>query len=77
MAKIVNISNGVGTAELINDTYAVTASVTGYDNTCSKDVIIPSKINNNTIDIIIILFFIFMKSLPSYFKLNYFIIYIS
>lgn len=32
MAKIVNISNGVGTAELINDTYAVTADVTGYNN---------------------------------------------
>ena len=33
MAKIVNIINGVGTSELINDTYTVTAEVTGYDNT--------------------------------------------
>lgn len=32
MAKIINITNGTGTAELINDTYEVTASVTGYDN---------------------------------------------
>ena len=33
MAKIVNIVNGTGTAELINDTYSVTSNVTGYDNT--------------------------------------------
>ena len=33
MAKIVNIVNGVGTSELINDTYTITADVTGYDNT--------------------------------------------
>lgn len=33
MAKTVTITNGTGTAELINDTYAVTANVTGYDNT--------------------------------------------
>jgi len=32
MAKIVNIVNGVGTAELINDTFSVTASVNGYNN---------------------------------------------
>ena len=32
MAKIVTITNGSGTAELINDTYTVTAEVTGYDN---------------------------------------------
>ena len=32
MAKIVNITNGTGTSELINDTYEVTANVTGYDN---------------------------------------------
>lgn len=32
MAKTVTITNGTGTAELINDTYAVTANVTGYDN---------------------------------------------
>lgn len=33
MAKIVNITNGVGTSELINDTFTVTAEVMGYDNT--------------------------------------------
>ena len=33
MAKIIDITNGVGTSELINDTYSVTASVTGYENT--------------------------------------------
>lgn len=33
MAKNVIITNGTGTAEIINDTYAVTAAVTGYDNT--------------------------------------------
>lgn len=33
MAKIINITNGTGTGELINDTYSVTANVTGYDNT--------------------------------------------
>lgn len=32
MAKIVDITNGTGTVELINDTYTVTAEVTGYDN---------------------------------------------
>ena len=33
MSKTINIVNGVGTGELINDTYSVTANVTGYDNT--------------------------------------------
>ena len=33
MAKIINITNGTGTGELINDTYTVTANVVGYDNT--------------------------------------------
>ena len=33
MSKIIDINNGTGTGELINDTYSVTASVTGYDNT--------------------------------------------
>lgn len=32
MAKIVTITNGVGTTDLINDTYAVTAEVSGYNN---------------------------------------------
>ena len=33
MAKNVIITNGTGTAQLIRDTYAVTANVTGYANT--------------------------------------------
>ena len=41
MAKIINITNGTGTGELINDTYTVTATVTGYDNTS----IDPSTLN--------------------------------
>ena len=41
MAKVINITNGTGTGELINDTYAVTATVTGYDNTS----IDPSTLN--------------------------------
>lgn len=32
MAKIININNGTGTGQLINDTYTVTADVTGYEN---------------------------------------------
>ena len=40
MAKIVTITNGTGQTELINDTYTVTAEVTGYDNT----TITPSSI---------------------------------
>ena len=33
MAKIVNITNGTGTTDLINGSYTVAADVTGYDNT--------------------------------------------
>ena len=40
MAKIINIVNGTGTGELINDTYSITANVTGYDNAS----ILPSSI---------------------------------
>ena len=43
MAKIVTITNGQGTSELINDTYAVTALVTGYDN---------AAIDPSTVDIV-------------------------
>ena len=32
MAKSVTITNGTGIVELINDTYTVTADVTGYEN---------------------------------------------
>ena len=41
MAKTVIITNGSGTTNLINDTYDVTAQVTGYDNTS----ILPTSIN--------------------------------
>ena len=41
MAKVITITNGTGTEKLINDTYAVTAEVTGYDNTS----IDPSTLN--------------------------------
>lgn len=41
MEKIINITNGTGTSELINDTYTVTANVTGYDNSS----IDPSTVN--------------------------------
>ena len=41
MAKTVTITNGSGTTNLINDTYDITASVPGYDNTS----ILPASIN--------------------------------
>ena len=41
MAKTIVITNGSGTSNLINDTYSVTAAVTGYDNTSIN----PSSIN--------------------------------
>ena len=41
MAKTIVINNGTGTSNLINDTYSVTAAVTGYDNTSIN----PSSIN--------------------------------
>ena len=41
MSKIVNIVNGSGTSELINDSYTVAASVVGYDNTS----ITPNTVN--------------------------------
>ena len=43
MAKIVTITNGVGTGEIINGTYTVDANVVGYDNT---------SINPNSINIV-------------------------
>ena len=41
MAKAIEITNGSGSSNLINDTYTVTASVTGYDNTSIN----PSSVN--------------------------------
>lgn len=43
MEKIININNGTGTGQLINDTYTVTADVTGYDN---------STINPNSLNVV-------------------------
>ena len=41
MAKTITITNGTGSAELINDSYAVTSNTTGYDNTS----ILPSTVD--------------------------------
>ena len=43
MAKIVTITNGVGTGAIINGTYTVDASITGYDNT---------SINPNSLNVV-------------------------
>lgn len=32
MAKVINITNGVGTSDVVNGSYTVTADVNGYDN---------------------------------------------
>ena len=41
MAKIITITDGTGTSDVINGSYTVTADVTGYDNTSIN----PSSIN--------------------------------
>ena len=48
MAKIVTITNGSGTSDLINGSYTVEASVVGYDNTSidPSSVTISSGTNN-------------------------------
>lgn len=43
MAKVVTITNGTGTGELINDSYTLTADVTGYNN---------ASIDPNTLNIV-------------------------
>ena len=43
MTKIITITNGVGTSEIINGTYSVDANVVGYDNT---------SINPNSVSIV-------------------------
>lgn len=48
MAKIVDITNGTGTVELINDTYTVTAEVTGYDNSTINPSSITVDASTNT-----------------------------
>ena len=48
MAKNVIITNGTGTSNLINDTYEVTAEVTGYNNTSidPSSLIVTDSINS-------------------------------
>ena len=41
MAKIITITNGTGTSEVINGSYTVTSEITGYDNTSIN----PSTVN--------------------------------
>lgn len=41
MAKVINITDGTGSSDILNGSYNVTASVTGYDNTS----IDPSTLN--------------------------------
>ena len=48
MAKIVDITNGTGQTELINDTYTVTAEVTGYDNSTINPSSITVDASTNT-----------------------------
>ena len=48
MAKIINITNGTGTGELINDTYTVEAAVTGYDNTSIDPSSLTVEASTNT-----------------------------
>lgn len=50
MSKIVNITNGVGTSELINDTFTVTASAVGYDNTTIDPSTVTITENTTTYD---------------------------
>lgn len=50
MAKTVIITNGTGSTELINDTYSVTANITGYDNTSidPASISVTEGVNNYT-----------------------------
>ena len=48
MAKNVTITNGTGTAQLINDTYTVTANITGYNNTSITPASITVEEGTNT-----------------------------
>ena len=49
----ININNGTGTGNLINDTYTVTSSITGYDNTsidpASVDIVSGTNTYNFTV----------------------------
>lgn len=48
MAKTVNITNGTGTTQLINDTYTVTANVPGYNNSSINPNNVTVKQQTNT-----------------------------
>ena len=48
MAKVITITNGSGSAELINDTYTVTAEVTGYNNTSITPASLDVQAGTNT-----------------------------
>ena len=48
MAKTITITNGEGSAALINDTYSVSASVTGYDNTSINPTSVTVEAGTNT-----------------------------
>jgi len=48
MAKIINITNGTGSSDILNGTYTVTSDVNGYDNLSinPSDVTIESGVNS-------------------------------
>ena len=48
MSKVININNGTGTGELINGTYTVTSTVTGYDNTSINPSSVTVEAGTNT-----------------------------
>lgn len=48
MAKVVNITNGTGTSNLINANYTVTSDVTGYDNSSINPSSITVEQGTNT-----------------------------
>lgn len=48
MSKVINITNGTGTGELINGTYTVTSTVTGYDNTSINPSSVTVEAGTNT-----------------------------
>lgn len=50
MSKTINITNGVGTSELINGTYTVTANVVGYNNSTISPASIEMVDGTNTYD---------------------------
>ena len=48
MSKVIDITNGTGTGEIINGTYTVTATVTGYDNTSINPSSVTVEAGTNT-----------------------------